>query len=220
MYSLIYEKEVSEMNLYSFISISYDLLDKIWFSDKGKNPRDVIEKLIPDEKCTVLDMCCGTFSNGLPVAKKNPNNRVIGLDRSEAMLKEAKGKIRKAELKNVELLCRDATQTGLEDDSFDYIIIGLVLHECNAELWKGILGEAHRLLKNDGRLIILEWDKQIATSRKIKFAPLYLTEVLGNPKYFKEFYYSDKSKFFGKYRFEMLEKHECNYTAVMMMKKV
>lgn len=29
------------MNIYSFMSFCYDLLDKIWFSDKGKNPRDI-----------------------------------------------------------------------------------------------------------------------------------------------------------------------------------
>ena len=38
---------------------------------------------------------CGRFleikiSNGLSIAKKNPNNRVIGLDKSEAMLNKAR----------------------------------------------------------------------------------------------------------------------------------
>lgn len=94
------------MNIYSFMSFCYDLLDKIWFSDKGENPRDIIEKLIPNRASTVLDMCCGTFSNGLPIARKNSNNKVIGLDRSEAMLNEARRKVKEAELKNVELLCQ------------------------------------------------------------------------------------------------------------------
>lgn len=208
------------MNLYSFMSVGYDLLNKIWFSDKGENPRSIIERLIPDRKCRVLDMCCGTFSNGLPIAKRNPNNTVVGLDRSEAMLKEPKKKAEKANLRNVKLLCRDATQTGLESNYFDYIIIGLVIHECNADLWNGILNEAHRLLKNDGKLIILEWDKQTKISRKIKFAPLYVGEILVNPKYFRKFYNSDKRKFFRKLGFEMLEKYECNYTAVMSMEKI
>ena len=208
------------MNIYNIMSIGYDLLDRIWFSDKGKNPRDEIKRLIPDEKCMVLDMCCGTFSNGLPIAKKNSNNRVIGIDRSRAMLKEAKGKIRKEQLNNVKLLCKDATQTGLKDHSFDCIIIGLVLHECNKELWKGILDEAHRLLKDDGKLIVLEWDKQEKLSRRIKFAPLYIMENLANPGYFKEFYDSNKRKFFEKYKFRMMEKNTCNYTSVMVMKKV
>ncbi len=207
------------MNIYSVLSVGYDLLDKIWFSDKGKNPRDVIESIIPNEKCAVLDMCCGTLSNGIPIAKKNPNNKVVGVDRSKEMLREAKAKIEKAELKNVKLLCQDATNTGIKSETFDYVIIGLVLHECNGEFWKVMLEEVHRLLKRDGKLIVLEWDKQDKISRKIKFAPLYLTELLGNPKYFKEMYYGDKREIFKRYNFEMIEKHDCNYTAVMEFKK-
>lgn len=208
------------MNLYTFMSVGYDLLDKIWFSDKGENPRRIIERLISDRKCRVLDMCCGTFSNGLPIANKNPKNTLVGLDRSESMLKEDKKKTEKANLRNVKLLCRDATQTSLESNYFDYIIIGLVIHECNADLWNGILKEAHRLLKNDGKLIVLEWDKQTKISRKIKFAPLYAVEILVNPKYFRKFYNSDKRKFFRKFGFEIVEKYECNYTAVMSMEKI
>ena len=34
------------MNVYSILSNVYDLLDKLWFADKGKNPRDVIEEVL------------------------------------------------------------------------------------------------------------------------------------------------------------------------------
>jgi Methylase involved in ubiquinone/menaquinone biosynthesis len=166
------------MNLYTFLSIGYDLLDKIWLSEKGRNPRDVIEELIPNEKCKVLDLCCGTFTNGLFIAKKNPKNLVVGLDRSEPMLREGRRKIDKAGISNVELMCLDATKTGIEEESFDYAIIGLVLHECNPELWKSILAETRRILKPNGRIIILEWERPDNLKQRIKFAPLYITEVL------------------------------------------
>lgn len=208
------------MSIYSVLSYGYDLLDKWWFSDKGQNPRDVINKIIPNEPCKILDMCCGTFSNGLPIAKKNPQNKVIGLDRSEAMLREAKKKIKQEHLGKGMLLCKDATNTGLEGESFDYIIIGLVLHECREEFTRQILEEAKRLLKNDGKLIVLEWDKQKKFSRKLKFAPLWLAEVLGNPKGFLDIYGGDKKEFFGRYGFDLKEKHDCNYTAVMVMEKI
>lgn len=78
------------MNLYTFLSIGYDLLDKIWLSENGTNPREVIEGLLTNEKCNVLDMCCGTFTSGLSIAKKNPKNLVVGLDRSKPMLREGK----------------------------------------------------------------------------------------------------------------------------------
>ena len=207
------------MNLYTFLSIGYDLLDKIWLSEKGRNPREVIEKLLPDKKCKVLDMCCGTFTNGLSIARKNPNNLVVGLDRSKPMLREGKRKADRGKLKNVKLVCRDATKTGIKDSAFDYVIIGLVLHECNPDLWDGILGEAHRILKEDGRLIILEWEKPAGKKQRIKYAPLYIAELLNNPKYFKVFFEADKGDFFKNYRFE-IEKHiSCNYTMVLSLKK-
>ena len=113
------------MNIYSFLSIGYDLLDRIWLSEKGNDPRRVIESILPNEKCKVLDMCCGTFTNGLSIARKNPNNLVVGLDRSKPMLREGKRKVIREGLNNVKLLCRDATDTKLREGSFDYIIIGI-----------------------------------------------------------------------------------------------
>lgn len=207
------------MNLYNILSFGYDLLDKWWFSDKGENPRNVINSLVPNKEVSVLDMCCGTFSNGLPIAKKNPKNTVIGVDRSESMLREARKKISLEGAGNATLICTDATNTGLKDKSFDYITLGLVLHECNEELWNNLLKEAYRLLKDDGRLIVLEWEKQTKLSRKLKYLPLYVAEVLVNPKFFKLFYNSDKDDFFRKYNFTIEKKHDCNYSSVMVMTK-
>ena len=207
------------MNLYTFLSIGYDLLDKIWLSEKGRNPRKVIEDILPNKKCKVLDMCCGTFTSGLSIAKKNPNNLVVGLDRSKPMLREGMRKVKKENLKNVKLVCRDALNTGIIDSTFDYVIIGLVLHECNPDLWAGILREAYRILKDNGHLIILEWEKQSDIKRKIKYAPLYLAEVMNNPGYFKEFFRADKKEFFTKHGFETEQHINCNYTMVLSLKK-
>lgn len=91
------------MSVYWFISTAYDLLEVIWFSEKGKNPRTVIQSLIPDKKYRILDMCCGTFTNGFSIAQKNINNKVLGIDLSKEMLLEAKRKVAKASMKNVYL---------------------------------------------------------------------------------------------------------------------
>jgi len=207
------------MNIYSFLSPGYDILDITWFSDKGDNPRDVIRRIIPNRKCRVLDLCCGTFSNGIQIAKNNPRNFIVGIDRSPEMLRKAKSKVRKDNLKNCRFRCCDASETGIKDSSFDYIILGLVLHECNDRQWKDILSEAGRLLKENGRLIVLEWDAQRKTGRKIKFAPLYAAEAMLNPGFFREFYHSDKRKFFRKYGFEITDSYECNYSSVLVMEK-
>ncbi len=221
MYGRAYEKEIkgeSGMNIYSFLSIGYDMLDAIWFSEKGINPRDVIENAIADGKYKILDLCCGTFTNGLQIAKKNPQSRIIGIDLSKPMLKEAKRKVRKEKLNNVRLHCMDATATSYPDATFDYIVIGLVLHECTPQLRDSILREAHRLLKKNGKLIILEWEKQSKILRTVKYSPLYFLEVL-NSRSFKEFYNCDKEHFFREHGFKIDEIKQCNYSVVMTMKK-
>ena len=209
--------------MYKIMSPSYDILDKTFFRNNGRkdgrNPREVLAELIPDEKNMVLDMCCGTGSNGISVAIKNPNVTVVGLDRSKSMLLKARQKVNSLGLNNVKLICRDATDTGLKSEIFDYIIIGLALHECNPDLWNGILSEAHRLLKKDGHLIILDWERQKGISNKIKFAPMYITETICTPKYFREYFNSDKEVFFSRFGFKAEKNIRCKYTFVMSLKK-
>lgn len=206
------------MSIYRFISTAYDLLDVIWFSEKGKNPRDVIQSLIPNKKCRILDLCCGTFTNGFSIAKKNANNKIMGIDLSKEMLGEAKRKVEKSSMKNVYLRNADATDTKLPQESFDYVILGLVLHECSPQLRADLLKEAYRVLKPDGRLIVLEWENPKKISQKVKYAPLYLLETLGC-KSFREFFACDKKKYFENYGFLTEKEIHCNYSIVMELKK-
>lgn len=204
---------------YRKISLIYDALDRMYFTSGGRNPREIVGEMIRKDKAKVLDLCCGTFANGLVVACKRPDATVIGLDRSKQMLRRARLKVNDKRLKNVKLLCRDATDTGIKGGTFDYIIIGLVLHECDPGLWKAILSEAGRLLTDDGRLIILDWDTQESIKGKLKFSPLYLCESIATPKYFREYYYSDKRLFFEEYGFEMERMERCDVTFVASFRK-
>ena len=214
---------IASKYMYKMMSPGYDILDRTFFRDNGRrdgrNPREVLADLIPDEESMVLDMCCGTGSNGIGVAIKNPNVTVVGLDRSKSMLLKARQKVNSLNLKNVKLICRDATDTGLKSEIFDYIIIGLALHECNPDLWNGILSEAHRLLKKDGHLIILDWERQKCISDKVKFAPMYITESIMTPKYFLEYFNSDKGVFFSRFGFKAEKNIRCKYTFVMSLRK-
>ena len=211
-------KNVSKA-FYKMTSKVYDTLDRMYFSAGGRNPREVIGQMIPEDNAMILDMCCGTFANGFVVAKNKPGAKVIGLDRSMPMLKKARQKVIDNGQKNVKLICRDATDTGIKSGTFDYVIIGLVLHECNPDLWKGILSEARRLLKDNGKLLILDWDIQESIKGKIKFSPLYVCETLVTPKYFKEYYYSDKRIFFNDYGFELEQMERCDVTFVASFRK-
>lgn len=206
------------MNIYSIISKAYDLLDLIYFSEKGKNPRKVINKLVSEQECCILDMCCGTLSNSIPIAKEKRNAKILGIDLSKDMLKVARRKIKREEIKNIFLQHKDATNTKLADSSFDYVILGLVLHEISPEIIVRMLCEAHRVLKENGTLIVFEWHKPKYLWQRIKYAPMYLLEAL-NCKTFCKFYQLDKKKLFEIYGFHVEKEELCNYSVVYQLSK-
>lgn len=83
----------------------------------------------------------------LQIAKKNPNAKIVGVDLSKDMLVVAREKVNKENLANVRLHRMDATQMNFKDESFDKVLLSLVLHEMDEELAKKIIKEAMRLKK-------------------------------------------------------------------------
>ena len=207
------------MNKYNTISKSYDLLDKAYFSEKGENPRKVIQALIPNSSINILDMCCGTLANTFSIAKSSTLIKITGVDISRQMLNVAGKKCQDANLQNVCLRCEDATNIKIDNETFDYVIIGLILHECSPKLRQEIINEAFRVLKKDGRLIILEWEQQKSMIRKIKFLPLYITERMGCIS-FNNFSRCNKEIYFKQFNFLMKKEISCNYSVVMEFEKI
>lgn len=125
---------------YTVLSKIYDLMDIIYFSDRTRSPREKILACIPNDKIKVIDVCCGTMSNSLSVAVKRPKVQIVGLDMSKSMLRIAQKKIGAKGIDNAHVKVGDATNINCKDNTFDYAILGLVLHETNEELSKDIGG--------------------------------------------------------------------------------
>jgi len=188
----------------------YDLLDVIFFKRKDSSPRTVLVDVIPDKHITVLDMCAGTGSNSILIAEKKPNALVTALDSSANMLRVAKKKLEERGVQNVKIVVADASNSGLPAQSFDIIVISLILHEISESLQDSILREVKRLLAPNGQVIIIEWEQPKKALQGLKFALIKLTE----PKGFKSFLQKDLTVYFKNAGFTTLEKHECDYTAV------
>ena len=88
----------------------------------------------------------------------------------------------------------------------------------SSKLRQEIINEAFRVLKKDGRLIILEWEQPKSMIRKIKFLPLYITENMGCIS-FNEFYRCNKESYFKQFNFLIEKEISCNYSTVMELKK-
>lgn len=205
--------------IYSALSKIGNLLDATYFSVKGIDPRDVIEKRIAHaQPKRIVDLRCGTMTNSLKIASKHPDCKVLGIDSSRNRLKVARKKARSMRLTNVVLKRTNAIQTGFENNSVDVVILGRVLHECNPTLRKRILSEACRILKNEGKLLILEWEANEGFLRKMKFAPMYLLEKLFTWS-FSEFYAADKFSYFEDSGLRTSSITHCNYSVVVELQK-
>ena len=161
-------------------------------------------------------MCTGTATNAIAIAKKNPNAKIVGVDLSKDMLVVAREKVNKENLANVRLYRMDATQMNFKDESFDKVLLSLVLHETDEELAKKIIKEAMRVMKSDGELVVTEWERSDNFIKKILFIPIEILE----PKPYKTFVTKDHKKYFKEFGLEQVECKHCDYSKVMRLKKI
>ena len=205
---------MSSLSIYKVLYSVYDLLDVVYFRDYDKSPRKaVLEKIRDDDR--VLDLCTGTGTNALSIAKTKPDTKIAGVDLSKDMLKVAKEKKKRSGLKNVKFYLMDATKLGFKDRCFDKILISLILHEMEEELADKIIMEAMRVLKDDGEIIITEWEPSDELSKKILFSPIGFLE----PRPYKSFVKKDLYSYFDKFGLEIKDYEHCDYTKVVVLTK-
>lgn len=103
-----------------------------------------------DPRWVVGDL--GTGTGGLAATLAPFVSRVIGIDRSEAMLRAAGRRLEGVD--NVELRVGDLEELPLSDGELDVAILSLVLHYVVAP--PDVIREARRALKPGGRILIVE----------------------------------------------------------------
>jgi len=114
--------------------------------------RDIGLKIFsPRENIAILDVGCGT---GTQLALyQRPGCRLVGIDKSPTMLGIAKRKLGAA----AELDLGDATQMPFGAATFDLVTLVFVLHEMSPELRPAVLEECQRVLKPDGRIMLIDY---------------------------------------------------------------
>ena len=153
--------------------------------------------------------------NALKIAKAKPLTKVVGIDLSEDMLKVAMTKLRKEHVSNIKLYCMDATKMTFKDKCFDKILLSLVLHEIDEDLSDQLLNEAKRVLRDDGEIIVTEWERSNKFFQKIAFLPIELLE----PKTFKSFVNKDLYSYFKSHSMEVVVENHCNYSRILRLRK-
>jgi len=103
----------------------------------------------------VLEVAVGTGLAFLQVVRSNPAGRNVGVDISRGMLAKAEKRLRDAGCTNFELSIGSAFDIREEADSFDVVLNSYMFDLIAEQDWRKILGEFHRVLKPDGRLVLV-----------------------------------------------------------------
>ncbi|UGV41454.1 methyltransferase domain-containing protein [Methanococcoides orientis] len=80
------------------------------------------------------------------------------------MIEVTEQKTKVGVLNNVETVLRDfiSEGTGLEDESVDYVLLSHILHGAEPEK---LLREAYRILRPNGKVVIIHWNYDPTTPR-------------------------------------------------------
>lgn len=129
------------------ISPVYDVFENVYNRKVYKGTGIKVAEFI-DESDNVLECACGTGAITEEIAKKA--QKVLATDFAEGMLKRASRKCRK--YGNVSFRQEDITDIKCEDESFDKVVAGNVIHLL-PEPGKA-LNELLRVVKPGGKVII------------------------------------------------------------------
>jgi demethylmenaquinone methyltransferase/2-methoxy-6-polyprenyl-1,4-benzoquinol methylase len=166
------------------LSFFYDFVEIFFYFNTKTNPRHGLARLIPNDDLRILDVCFGTGNSTLLVAKNNNRNMITGLDLSADMLEVADRKIREQGLTNIKTMRMDAADMDLEDESFDVATSSFGLHEMEYPVMESILREMNRVLKENGKLYVVDYQIQDTAMKRLLFR-VYL--LLTSPPHVKDF---------------------------------
>ena len=105
-----------------------------------------------------------------------------------------------------------------DDQTFDYIIISLLLHEIPENKANKLLSKCLKVLKNNGKLYIIEWEEPRIITQKILFSIIKFVEPFAN-KEFEIFMKNDLKKYFLQNGFQVNSIEYGDYSKVIELAK-
>ncbi len=137
----------------------YDILSPM--VTLGREPRmhrNVVALLEPGSGCRVLDVGCATGALTTRIARTCAplGGEVVGIDAAAKMIEAARRK--HGQEPNLSFEAVLAEELPYEDGSFDRVVSTFFFHHVNRELKERALAEMHRVLRPEGRAVVVDVD--------------------------------------------------------------
>jgi demethylmenaquinone methyltransferase/2-methoxy-6-polyprenyl-1,4-benzoquinol methylase len=155
--SLDFSQQVQGM--FDRVAGRYDLLNSLMSAGLHHRWRErAVDVVAPAPEASILDVCCGTGDLTFELAGRlSSGGKVVGCDFSEPMLDLAREKARRRGLDGVRFEWADALNLPYDAGRFDVAAVGFGLR--NFADWDRGLREMARVLKPNGKLVVLEFTK-------------------------------------------------------------
>ena len=177
-------------NIFNMIAKKYDLINNLMsFSTHKFIKKSSLSMLELTSGAKVLDCCCGTGDISGMLVKKFPFSKVVGIDFSEKMLEIARKKI-----KNVEFIEGDCRNMKFDDKTFDAVTISFGLR--NIKDYNRTIEEMHRVLKDGGQLLYIDFDKRKFSNKFFDIAVFLIANIFKSYKAAYKYLIKSKNEFF------------------------
>ncbi len=162
--------------MFDTISGDYDGLNRvISFGIDVKWRKKVVKIVQEAQPQTILDIATGTGDLAINLAQTQAD-KIIGLDISSGMLEIGKQKVSKKGLDHkIEMVLGDSENMSFKDNTFDAITVAFGVR--NFETLEKGLKEIYRVLKPNGKFVILETSVPVKTPYKQGYN-LYTKHIL------------------------------------------
>ena len=162
--------------MFDAISPRYDLLNRLLSFGLDVSWRRQLSRFLPAkvgnaDLRSLLDLATGTADVLLTLVRDNENiDQAVGIDLAEKMLSIGREKIARANLaRKITLRHADANHIPFEANRFDVVTMAFGIR--NVEDPAQVLREMHRVLKREGRALILEFS--LPANRILRTAHLF-----------------------------------------------
>jgi len=150
--------KVLRRSYYNIFSRVYDAFIRLHSGDaEGLLRRFIAEKTGLSEGDRTLDLCTGTGSVAMELARAvGDRGMAIGLDFSHGMLKKAREKSRRLNLRNFHLVEAEASMLPFKGCCFNAVTCSHAFYELKGSDRERAIGEVARVTEKGGRFCLME----------------------------------------------------------------